>query len=237
MSLTTFRHGETPNNLERVCGKALSRLGKGEFIMSDLGLQRVGPTIGGSGTAAPFRADTTGAQMVGDAHGRYAEAARRQRVFGAASQAATTWSVALNTTHTGFVVYNPIASGVNLEILQASFALSVAPVAIAHMGLFGGFLAAGITTHTTALSPFATVMGAAAGMGKADGAATLVGSPIWLMPFLGGFTAGALFGTSPSIMDIGGSIIVPPGGYCGIGALTAVIGFAGMFWEEVPIIA
>lgn len=204
--------------------------------MSDLGLQRVGPTLGGIGTAAPFRADVTGAQSVADAHGRYAEATRRQKVYGAASQAATTWSVALNTTHTGFVVYNPVASGVNLEILQASFALSVAPVAIAHVGLFSGFLAAGIATHTTALTPFNTYVGGAVGYGRADAAATLVGTPIWMMPMMSGFTAGALFATTPAIVDVGGSIVVPPGGYCGIGALTAVIGFAGMFWEEVPII-
>lgn len=205
--------------------------------MSDLMLR--GPQLGGTGTGAPFRADGTGAQVVADAHGRYAEAARRKQLYFAASQAATTWSVALNTTHTGFVVSNPANSGVNLEILQAAFALSVAPAAIAHIGTFGGWLAAGLTAHTTPLTPLSTFLNQdiATGQGKADGAATLVGTPRWIMPFQGGFTAGALHGTSNSILDIGGSIIVPPGGYFGIGALTAAVGFAGMIWEEVPVIA
>jgi len=205
--------------------------------MSDLGLQRVGPTIGGSGTAAPFRADITGAQAVTDTHGRYAEAARRGRMFYAASQAATTWSVALNATHTGLCVYNPPNTGYNLEILQVGFALSVAPGAISHVGLFGGFLAAGVTTHTTALVPGCTLIGAAAGVGKADAACALPGTPVWVIPFLSGFTASALFATTPAIVDVAGSIIVPPGGYVGIGALTAVVGFGSVIWEEVPILA
>lgn len=205
--------------------------------MSDLMLR--GPSLGGTGTGAPFRADGTGAQAVADAHGRYGEAARRGQLFFAASQAATTWSVALTATHTGFVVSNPANSRVNLEILLASFALSVAPAAIAHIGLFGGWLAAGLTAHTTPLTPLSTFLNQdiATGQAKADGAATLVGTPRWVMPFMGGFTAAALPSTSPSILDVGGAIVVPPGAYCGIGALTAVVGFAGMVWEEVPIIA
>lgn len=205
--------------------------------MADLGLQRVGPTIGGSGTAAPFRADVTGAQAVTDAHGRYAEAARRGKVFYAASQAATAVSVALTATYTGLVVYNPPNTGVNLEILNCGIALSVAPAGIATLGLLGGYLAAGITVHTTALTPGSTLIGSPAGSGKADGAATLVGTPVWLAALGSGFTAGALYGTTPSVIDIGGLWIVPPGGYIGIGALTAVTGFFSMAWEEVPILA
>lgn len=205
--------------------------------MAELGLQRVGPTLGASGTAAPFRSDTTGAQIVSDGHGRYAEAARRGKVFYAASQAATAVSVALTATYTGLVVYNPPNTGVNLEILNCGIALSVAPVAIATLGLLGGYLAAGITVHTTALAPASTFIGSPAGLGKADAAATLVGTPVWLAPLGSGFTAGALYGTTPAVIDLAGMWIVPPGGYIGIGALTAVTGFFSMAWEEVPILA
>ena len=141
----------------------------------------------------------------------------------------------MNTTHTGFVVSNPAASEVNLSILQASFALSAAPVAISHIGLFGGYTALGLTVHTTPLTPACTYLGGDAGSAKADGAATLPAGSAWLMPIMGGFTAGTLHGTSPTIIDIGGSIIVPPGGWVGIAALTAVVGFAGMIWEEIEV--
>jgi len=203
--------------------------------MSDLTVR--GPLFGGQGTPSPFTSDGTGSQRVSDAHGRYAEAARRKQVFYAASQAATAWSVALTTTYTGLVVYNPVNSPVNLEILQVGFALSVAPVAIAHIGLFSGFLAAGITVHTTALVPSSTFIGAPPGYGKADAAATLVGTPVWVDALGSGFTAGALYATTPAKVDLAGLFVIPPGGYFGIGALTAVTGFGSVQWEEVPIIA
>jgi hypothetical protein len=155
-------------------------------------------------------------------------------VFGAANQAATTWSVALNTTFTGLVLSNPAGSAKDLRILRVGFALSVAPVAIAKIGLFTGFLAAGIATHTTPLTPFSRKVGApTTGMvAKADAAATLVGTPRWVMPILAGFTAGALPSPALATIDLDGCDIVPPGGYFGIGALTAVVGFGAIWWTE-----
>jgi len=204
-----------------------------------VGDQRIrGPLYGGQGTAVPGTATFTGADRVGLAQGRYFDAAYNRRLFWAANQAATTWSVALNTTHTGFVLSNPANSQVSLMPLLASFALSVAPVSIAHLSLFEGWTAGGIVTHTTPLDVLSTVLNdGGGGVGKVDAAATLVGTPRYLLPFMGGFTAGALHGTSPSILDLGGAFLIPPGGYVGIAALTVVIGFGGMVWEEIPILA
>jgi hypothetical protein len=206
--------------------------------MSDSLMLR-GPSFGGQGTGAPFRADGTGAQAVADAHGRYAEATRRAQAFFACNQAATAVSVALATTYTGIVLSNPASSKVNLELLLASFALSVAPAAIAPLLLFGGWASTGLVTHTTPLTALSTMLNQdqATGSGKADAAATLVGTPRWVLPIMGGFTAAALPGTSPAILDVAGAIVVPPGGYVGIGALTAVTGFGGLLWEETPVIA
>jgi hypothetical protein len=175
----------------------------------------------------------SGAALVQTLHGRYTERARRGKVFAAASQAATTWTVALNTTFTGLVVYNPAGSPVDLAILQAGFALSVAPAGIASVSLFGGGTAAGIATHTTPLTPYCTYLGGPVGYGKADAAATLVGTQVHLMPIMGGFTAAALPSPALSVVDVGGSIVVPPGYHCGIACLTVAIGFAAMIWEEI----
>ena len=180
--------------------------------------------------------DKNGNLIVSNTSSKYQNSVLAGNVFFAASQAATTWSVALNTTHTGLVVSNPVSSNKNLVILKASFALSVAPAAIAHIGLFIGYTGTGIITHTTALTVYNSFIGAgSATKAFADGAATLVGTPVWNQPIMGGFTAGALPSTSPAIIDVDGSIIVPPGGYCGIGALTAVVGFGSLTWEEQPI--
>jgi hypothetical protein len=182
------------------------------------------------------RAGKEGALCVSEYHGRHYEQAYRKAIFTGANQAAATWSVALNATHTGLVLSNPAGSLVNLVVLRASFALSVAPVGIASIGLFGGFLAAGITVHTTPLTPYSTFIGSGATpSGKIDSAATLPGTPVWLEQILSGFTAGALPGAGQVVDDLGGLFIVPPGGYVGIGALTAALGFGSISWAEVAI--
>lgn len=187
-------------------------------------------------SGATGRMGPTNELLVSDAMPRYYDAALQGNTFYAANQAAATWSVALNTTFTGLVVANPAGSGVNGIIKKVGFALSAAPAAPAHIGIFGGYSAAGIITHTTPLVPASSFIGGGrAGKILADVAATLVGTPAWLMPFMGGFTAAAFPGTGPSIMDVEGSIIIPPGGYVGIGALTAVVGFGAIIYDEVPI--
>jgi hypothetical protein len=169
--------------------------------------------------------------------GGYEQAARKGRLYGAMNQAATAYSVALTTTYTGIVLSNPAGSKFNLEVKFAALALTVAPVAVASIMLFGGWLAAGITVHTTPLVPFnmgvgSTFLTVGLGSGLADAAATLVGTPTWMVPMAGGFTAAAL--DNPILpFDLKGSVTVYPGGYFGIGALTAVTGFGGIVWEEI----
>ncbi len=178
--------------------------------------------------------DSDNSLLVTSTGSKHEYAVSKGNVYRAANQTATTWSVALNTTHTGLVVYNPVGSTKNLVILNASFALSVAPAAIAHVGLFTGYVGAGIVTHTTPLTPYNCLVGGSGSpLGGADAAATLVGTPVWAMPFMGGFTAAALPSTTPSVIDVDGLIVVKPGGYCGIGALTAVVGFGAITWKEV----
>jgi len=179
-----------------------------------------------------LRTDSSANLLVSNVTSKYESAVLAGRVYYAASQTATTWSLALNTTHTGLVLSNPINSGKNLIVLKAGFALSVAPAAISSIGLFTGYSSAGIVTHTTPLTPYSCAVGAGSSVANADAAATLVGTPTWALPFMGGFTAGALPSTSPSVIDVDGLIVVKPGGYVGIGALTASIGFASIIWEE-----
>lgn len=170
-----------------------------------------------------------------DSSAKYQNAVLSGNTYFASNQTARTWSVALATTHTGLVVSNPTTSGKNLVILKVGFSLSVAPVAIATIGLFTGYSTAGIVTHTTPLTPANCLIGNPVGKALADEAATLVGTPIWTTPIMGGFTAGALPAGPSSLTDVNGSIIVAPGGYIGIGALTAVLGFGTIIWQEVNV--
>lgn len=207
--------------------------------MSDLSLMRIGPTYGGSGTASPFRGDVTGAQIVSDAHGRYAEASRRSTLFVAHNVAALAVSVALATVYTGLCISNPLGSKYNLELIGAAFALTVAPAAIASLHIIGGYSPSTDVVHTTPLAaPGIQVMplgSKSKAIANADSSATIP-TPGYLLPLKGGFTAAAL--PSPPIewIDVGGLITIGPGGFVCIGALTAVTGFGAFAWEEVPLI-
>ena len=194
---------------------------------------KVGPQVNSDGAPVMGRADKEGAIVTNPSHGEYFEAARRGRIFYAANSAAQAVSVALATTYTGLVLSNPAGSGVDLSLLHVGVGLTLAPAAIASLGLIGGWTAAGVTAHTTALVPGGTYLGGAAGVGKADSAATIP-TPVWLDILASGFTAAALPSTSPVVLDKRGVWVVPPGGFLAIGALTAVTGFFSMLWEEVP---
>ncbi len=175
-------------------------------------------------------------RIVSQLHGKMYEQCLRLNLFGAASQAATTTTIALATTYTGLCLSNPAGNTKNLVPRQVMAALSVAPAGIAPMAVGGGYAAAGVVTHTTPLTTYCMKLGnGQAATGLADAAATLVGTPRVIMPFLGGFTAAALFATTPAIMDLEGSIIIPPGAYVFVYTLTVAVGLFGITWEEVPV--
>ena len=196
---------------------------------------QAGVQVNQDGTITNLRVGKNGELIVGDVHGKYFEPTRRGNRYYAANQAAVTTTVALAATYTGLVVSNPASSPVDLVIDKCSFALSVAPVAIATIGLFTGYSAAGLVTHTTPLTSIAGhYVGNPKGYALADGAATLNGTPQWIMQLQNGFTAAALpGGVTPAYVDLEGSVVVPPGGYIGIGSLTVVVGFGSIAWEEV----
>lgn len=205
--------------------------------MSDLSMMRIGPVLGQGGTATPFRATHTSSQVVSDAHGRYAEASRRGTLFIAHNVAAQAVSVALATAYTGLCISNPVNSKVNLELVGAAFALTVAPAAIASLHIIGGWANANVV-HTTPLAapgiqpmPLGSTVVSQA---KADSSAT-ISTPGYILPLYGGFTAAALPSSPMLWCDVAGLITVGPGGFVCIGALTAVTGFGAFAWEEVPI--
>lgn len=195
--------------------------------------------FGARGSNTPLTAGISGATRTNDAHGRYMDAALSGRCYTAHNTAAQAVSVALTTTYTGLAISNPAGSKYNLVMLGCNYALSVAPAGIASLHLIAGYSSAGLTVHTAALAApgiqSCIINGASDATAKADTQATIV-NPYYLMAMGSGFTAGALYATTPSWIDLGGSIVVPPGGWIAWGALTAVTGFGSFLWEEVPIV-
>jgi len=173
--------------------------------------------------------------MVTHLHGELKELASRGQLFYAASQAATTTTIALATTYTGLCLSNPAGNTMNLTPRMLGVALSVAPAGIAAIALGGGFVAAGVVTHTTPLTAANCQLGnAAAPTGKADAAATLVGTPAVMMPLENGFTAGALY-AGRGMFNLAGAPSIKPGGYIFVYTLTVVVGLFGIWWTEEPV--
>lgn len=196
---------------------------------------KVGPqsTNAAAGTLLSARGGGTGEQIIQQLHGRYFETTYRGNMFSAANQAAQAVSVALATTYTGLLLYNPIGSGKVLIPNKVKYALSVAPAAIATLGLISGFQTAA-PTGLTALTVRSNQIGnSSAGAGLVYSAAT-ISTPVWTMQLWDGFTAAAL-PAPQSPVDLEGSFLILPGGFLAIGALTAVTGLGSISWEEAPI--
>lgn len=197
----------------------------------------VGPTRNADGVTQAMRLGQGGEQVVSQLSPRYYEQTYRGLVFSANSAAATS-SAGLATTFTGGVcVSNPAGSTKNLVILKASSINVAIQSAVNGPGIITGYSSAGVVTHTTALVPVSNLVGSGANpVAKADQAATLVGTPGWVIAGFGstGIAAGAWGAT----IDLEGLVVVPPGGYCAVGtvvasAATSVV--ASMTWMEISI--
>lgn len=196
---------------------------------------KTGPVASSDGAEHVARSDKQGSLVTAAAHGEYNEAVVRDNVFMASTQTEDTWTVALAGAYTGLVVSNPAGSTKNLSILKAGMAITTAPAGIASIHLGGGWAPGGITVWN-AIDFYNMKLGsAAASVANVGDTATLVGTPIYLYPLIGGFTAGALFSQPMSTTDIGGCLMVPPGGYVMIVALTVALGFGCIVWEEIPV--
>jgi hypothetical protein len=178
-----------------------------------------------------------GDQLVSSFHGDLYESNRVGTLFWAANQAAQAVSVALTVTYTGLVLYNPVGNNRDLIVRAGSFKPSIAQVALSIIGLMCGYISTGaITAHTTPLV-VGTSMGtsnwggSATPTGLADSAATIVG-PHFVMGLTGTALASAGLPTD-AVFNAAGGIILQPGAFCAIYALTALTGFGTIWWQEV----
>jgi hypothetical protein len=189
-----------------------------------------------AGAWSPGALDAQTSLQVGNVHGHYYGSAKAAHLMMAANQSGATTSAGLATTYTGFCLSNPVASGVNLSLIRVSGLLNVAPAALTAYGLITGWLAGGITVHTTPITPINAFINAAAPVGLTDAACTLVGTPVWSRWL--GETPGATSSMAFSEL-IDGGILVPPGGYVAVGSSIAgsTAGLlASMVWEELSIV-
>jgi hypothetical protein len=202
-------------------------------------LGQVGPQVLSDGANATFRQDRSGAQIIQQLHGRYYETSLRRALFSGSITGQVT-TVGTSTTYTGLCVSNPVGSPVNLVLNKVGYAFIVAFPAGSVVGLMTGYSAGTNVTHTTPVTPRSQFFnGAGGGVGLLDSSATLPAAPTVNMILASGLT-GAIT-TVPFIsglVDLEGSIILPPGAYCAIYTSTITGAAAGAFsfqWEEIPV--
>lgn len=202
---------------------------------------QVGPiatTSLADGGQAPLRQGKLGDAIISELHGRYYEQTYRGNIYSAGNQAAAA-TVALGTlVNTGLILSNPLGSGKNIVLLKLSYVNSVVVPTAGFLALETGFNSGTNVIHTTPATVFSNLIGTGpSGVGLVDVAATLPTAPTHRLGLAQcGTLATTGYGvTTPNVVDVEGSIILPPGGYAAYYTL-ATNTAAWLFtftWEEV----
>ena len=189
-----------------------------------------------------LRLGNMGEAIFSELHGRYYEATYQRSIFSAANTAAVA-TVALTTTasYTGFYLGNNNGNSVNVVLLKASWATSVAVPTAGFVALETGYISsANITVGgaITAISNFVGI-GAAPQAVAGAGSATLPVAPTARLFLSNANTAATTAGNvaGPQVVDLEGSIILPPGAFVAFAtfATNTVAWWFSMMWEEVPV--
>jgi hypothetical protein len=193
-----------------------------------------------SGQQAVVRQGNMGDVIVSELHGRYYESAYRRASFLAANPTGVTSTAVTSgttTAITGISLFNPINSLVNLVINKVGYMISVAPAAVMPMFLAVGYNATTAAATTTALTVRNAYVGiGASGHGTPYSVATAATAPNFTHALGTVFTT--LTTNGPTLIDLEGSVILPPGAYAYVTS-TVASGASGFFgsisWEEVPL--
>jgi hypothetical protein len=202
------------------------------------------------GTNPPLRQGQLGDMVVSELHGRYYEQAYRRNLFsgalsGAAGVTASALGIVTATAYTGLVLYNPPGSTVNCVLQKVGYVLPIAPAAATVVSIGTGFSALPPQT-TTAITARNNYVNGPAPLASLYSVATFGISttapvttyPVYTMGWVGTVAATSSGQVNSGLVDLEGSIVIPPTGYACIYLSTAANtnGFFGsMAWEEVPV--
>ena len=193
------------------------------------------PTSYPDGSVPTFLAGRSGEAINADLHGKFYTGAYRGKVFFASTAAAGTTIPISSATAATFVLYNPIGSGVNMELISYDSSVQSATVVVSSvmLGYAGNLIVA--PTSVTALTPSPALVGSnAAPQGKVYSVATIVATTVFYE--LGAY--GATSGAFPSIHhDFDGKFVLAPGSLahvCGTAAQTSA-SVQTMVWGEWPL--
>ncbi len=149
--------------------------------------------------------------------------------------------IAVTTSMTGVILYNPAGSGKNLVIISAGWVWTTAPAAVHNIGMA---LAAPNVTAPSSLTAIGSGVLKANGIGNADNAvaraydaATLPVAPV-IVRWSFGATYGSGVGESPAaLIDyVNGALVLCQGAVLTFAAVTTTaVGMGSLCWAEVPV--
>jgi len=187
------------------------------------------------GTGRPVLVEDSG-QLSGMS--KLTDAAINGRLFHTSSQASSTTSTTLSTTHVGLLVGNPAGSGKNLVMHVFGFAADGSITAEGIIGLATGTIGDMALVAAPVIQP-SLVGGSASSVAYADQVGVTTGTLTCLRVVgqLDCTAAATTYGTPLQIIDLKGGIVIGPG-YCIGTETTQAAGNVMWFhfqWEEVDV--
>ena len=190
------------------------------------------------GSQNALRMGNMGEQLVSELHGHYYESAYRGSLYTVAATAQTT-TAGTATTYVGLCLANPIGATVNLSIMRVGWTFTVVFANVSILGLMKGYSTSANVTLTVPITPSGAFR-SSTGQAVAASSATLPVAPT-VTTIIGAGLTGAVTtapSTGPTIYELDGSILLPPGGYLCFytSAVSAASSFSGSFlYAEVPV--
>lgn len=165
---------------------------------------------------------------------------RKGQVFVAANVSAKS-VIAVTTSMTGVILYNPVGSGKKLIINDVAWVWTTAPAAVHNIGLALAATQLVAPTTLTAIGSGVLTADGSGGSGtsvaKAYDAAALAVAPVIVRWCFGATYATAVSVNTAALVDhVDGAIVVVPGAAMTFAAVTTTaVGMGSVSWIEVPV--
>lgn len=176
------------------------------------------------GSTVTAFAGKQGEQLVTDLHGKYYTGAYRGHCFFANTGVSGTTVPVSTTTTATFAIYNPIGSGINMELIayDAGVVTSITTVVGSVMLGFSAVLTVA-PTGLTALTGQSSLYGSnSAPLGRVYSAATIVATTVWYTMAQITSVNGAGVASAPLIhYEFDGKVVLAPGTLAHVAGTTA----------------
>lgn len=207
---------------------------------------RVGTNSGSAGAYLAWRGTHEAAQVVADNGTRYGEACARDQVFHASILSAGVAPGTAISTAPPIVVYNPVNSGKNLEVIRGTLGYVSGTLGAGSIAwLAASAQQAADPTGGTALTVRNGRIGGsdAATVAKAFTGSTVSATPFILRPafFMGAALASTAFGPAFASEVASGEIVVAPGYFVAMQGISAAgsspLVLLSITWREAAVVS